>query len=532
MEFLDHKHKADWAIWEFRAEGTGYPDSEVHGRIHHYPWPDHHPPPFALIPNMMASMRNWLKDPHATKRVVVVHCKAGKGRSGTVACSYLVSEDAWTVEEALQRFTERRMRQGFGAGVSIPSQLRWVGYVHRWTKHGRLYVERQIEIMEVHVWGLRDGVKLAIEGYVDEGKTIKTFHVFKREERIVVDGTAQSRSVFADLAALNNEKNIPKTSTSSQLDGTSTRKVTYGSDVASTPSPKEMLEEERGAAAVIFRPSARVVLPTNDINIDFERRNKAAYGWTMVTAVAHVWFNAFFEGQGAENGGKAANDGVYEIEWDAMDGIKGSSRKGIRALDRVAVVWRAVDASGEGVTRVITEPPEGAPVPDMQPADWKGAHQENPTLGRDLGLRTETPVSAHVSKASSIKSAKSDKRTSNEDDDPHAGVRSHGPAGEEHIAPPEELSHSSATPPRPNLNEAHSASGTATSATPIERTQSPEMLDGVRNVGLGSVAGIVSGMKHVSTGDLPDGKPEEEMKTSHDHIPGHLEKTKNVGASS
>ncbi|KAI9877155.1 MAG: Telomerase protein component 1 [Pleopsidium flavum] len=532
VKFLDHKHKADWAIWEFRAEGTGYPDSEVHGRIHHYPWPDHHPPPFALIPNMMASMRNWLKDPHAPNRVVVVHCKAGKGRSGTVACSYLISEEAWTVEEALKRFTERRMRQGFGAGVSIPSQLRWVGYVHRWTKHGKLYVERQIEVMEVHVWGLRDGVKVAIEGFVDEGKTIKTFHVFTREERIVVDGTAQSKGVFADLAGLNNEKRIPKTATSSQLDDTFGGKVTYGSDVASSPSPKERSEDERGAAAVIFRPSTRVILPTNDINIDFERRNKAAYGWTMVTAVAHVWFNAFFEGQGAENRGKAAIDGVFEIEWDAMDGIKGSSRKGIRALDRVAVVWRAVDAVGEGVTQVIIEPPAGEPVPEMKPADWKGAQQQHSTLGRDLGLRTETPVSAHVSKASSIKSVKSDMQTSNEGNEQHAGVRSHGLAGEEHIAQPGELSYSSATAPQPNPHDGHSGSGTVSSNTTIERAQSPEALDGIRNVGLASVAGIVSGMKHVSTGALPDGKPESEMKTSHAHIPGHLQKTKDVGASS
>jgi protein-tyrosine phosphatase len=73
VKFLDSKHGKDWAIWEFRAEGTGYPDKEVYDRIWHYPWPDHHPPPFSLIPNIVASMRNWLdgnKD-----RVVVVHCK-------------------------------------------------------------------------------------------------------------------------------------------------------------------------------------------------------------------------------------------------------------------------------------------------------------------------------------------------------------------------------------------------------------------------------------------------------------------------
>lgn len=432
----------------------------------------------------------------------------------------MISEDGWTVEDALSRFTERRMRQGFGAGVSIPSQLRWVGYVHRWAKHGKLYVERQIEIMEVHVWGLRDGVKVTIEGFVDEGKIIKNFHVFKREERIVVEGTAKSKGIFAGLTGLDNENKTPRTSTSSQLDGACTGKEAADSDKSASPSPIEQLEEERGAAAVIFRPSSRVVLPTNDINVDFERRNKAAYGWTMVTAVAHVWFNAFFEGQGPENGGKVANGGVFEIEWDAMDGIKGSSRKGIRALDRVAVVWRAVDALGEGITTVMTEPPEGVPVPEMKPADWKGANPEKSTLGRELGLRTETPSSAPVSKASSTTSTKSDQRTSNEEDDTHAGVRSYGPAGEEYITHHGAPSHLS------NCNEAHPGLGSPSNASPVERTESPEKLDGVRNVGLASVAGIVSGMKDISTGDLPGGKPEDEMKTSHDHVPGHLSRTK------
>ena len=98
VKFLDSKHGENWAIWEFRAEGTGYPDEEVYNRIRHYPWPDHHPPPFSLIPLIMASMRNWLKgkDADGKERVAVVHCKAGKGRSGTVSASYLISEEGWT----------------------------------------------------------------------------------------------------------------------------------------------------------------------------------------------------------------------------------------------------------------------------------------------------------------------------------------------------------------------------------------------------------------------------------------------------
>ena len=131
VKFLDKTHGEEWCIWEFRAEGTGYPDEEVRGKVRHYPWPDHHPPPFAVVPLVMAGMRNWLlegtdeKDAHhqahlmgkahekldtkhSKNRVIIVHCKAGKGRSGTMASSYLISECGWTKEQALLRFTDRK----------------------------------------------------------------------------------------------------------------------------------------------------------------------------------------------------------------------------------------------------------------------------------------------------------------------------------------------------------------------------------------------------------------------------------------
>lgn len=38
----------------------------------------------------------------------------------------LIRPEGWTRSEALKRFTERRMRVGFGEGVSIPSELRYV----------------------------------------------------------------------------------------------------------------------------------------------------------------------------------------------------------------------------------------------------------------------------------------------------------------------------------------------------------------------------------------------------------------------
>lgn len=481
---------------------------------------------------IMASMRNWLhgededpagvsgaksKDGHSAnlvhakdadnKRVVVVHCKAGKGRSGTMACSYLISQCGWTPEDALAKFTEKRMRPQFGAGVSIPSQLRTIGYVDRWTKGGKKYIDREVEVTEVHVWGLRHGVKVSVEGFADEGKKIKVLHTFGKKERHIVQGDApggggvmeflgdalspmgDDDEIFEDadyseivdgsktknsgagtklstpsqnqsktgtrtslLPSNRNVKNLagnPKSKTINPADfatpSSKTSTPTSGQSTVTLPNPDTLRPTladttEPGGMAVIFKPSAPIRIPNSDINVSLERRNRtpAYMGLTMVTAVAHVWFNAFFEGNGPENNGKAEDSGVFDIEWEKMDGIKGSSRKGTKAADRICVVWRAVGsqtdaASAPGV--VITEPGEGSPVPQMRPADWKGVDEEGPDKTRRLGLRTAESSSEGVSRASSIRSEDvgssavgdgkpvSDERES--DDESLKGVKSH-----------------------------------------------------------------------------------------------------------
>ncbi|KAI1349618.1 phosphatases II [Xylaria sp. FL0043] len=516
VKFLDSQHGKNWAIWEFRAEGTGYPDELVYNRIRHYPWPDHHPPPFRLVPMIIASMRNWLSGNdldadvsdvagHNTtklankvldalkdkknERVVVVHCKAGKGRSGTMACSFLIAECGWTPEQAIARFTERRMRPNFGPGISIPSQRRWLTYVDRWTKGGKKYVDRELEIVEIHVWGLRDGVKLAVEGFADQGKKIKVFHTFTKRERQVVEGNAPGGSGMVDMmyemagygstppaeqqdiAAADNSSgkhsmasttsptsdNAPTSATSttpkqssvktapklisriSRAGSTRSRRSKSANTSSSSSPPPNDDEPEPGGMAVIFKAETPIRIPNSDVNISIERRHRApkSVGLTMVTAVAHVWFNTFFEGNGPEQGGTPDDTGVFEIEWDKLDGIKGSSQKGTRAADRIAVVWKTIAPEVGGRESVIGQPSIHDPVPQMQAADWKGDNYEDPEQQKHLGLRVQSPDSAGVSKASSIIDEALDGNESKgkESDDDFRGLNSDIPTEEEERHP-------------------------------------------------------------------------------------------------
>jgi protein-tyrosine phosphatase len=554
VKFLDSKHGDDWAIWEFRAEGTGYPDSEVYDRVYHYPFPDHHPPPFALIPNIMASMRNWLHEKEG--RVVVVHCKAGKGRSGTASCSYLISEEGWSVHKALQRFTERRMRPNMGKGVSIPSQLRWIGYVDRW-KHNKIYVERQVEVLEVHCWGLRDGVKIQVEGFVDDGKIIKRFHTFAREEREVVRGEVKTTTMTQAVQEVMYKNGLGRSGSKKSVkphelketegeaferatdsvpvedkDADATKvKVKDGALDGTAESKESKIDrrhEEMGTGDVVFRPARRVVLPTNDINIDVERRNKAAFDLTMVTAVAHVWFNAYFEGNGPEQNGVADESGVFEITWGAMDGIKGSSRKGTQAFEKIAVVWKALKAEEGQPGIVITEPKQGEPVKQSSPAPWKGAQTVTPSDDKDLGLRTASPTdsTANVSKASSEENFNTKPSPTpfvtvpgGDGGDNHLQhVKPHGPAGEEVI----EHQHSSSGSSEAAGAGGGTSSGPTTAADPMLPSNTGDEA-ALRVVDSESHrSGVVSGVQHVSTDDLPDGRPEHSLKTAKEHALGSI----------
>lgn len=324
-----------------------------------------------------------------------------------------------------------------------------------------------MEVKEVHVWGLREGVKIAVEGFVERGKRIKTFHVFDKHERddigegVTVEesnnGTGEAsndirkgrnhveekeqqgtKSKDTSPALLNVVTEVMKnqrrslsvrrsgSKRNSQNPSPSPSKRSAPADTSSstnspvnntftsnapTPTSSKPPKDPQTIETTntILRPTDRLVLPTSDINLALERRAHASYGWAMVTSIAHVWFNIFFEGSGPERvaEGKSPDaDGVFETSWENMDGIKGSSRKGARALEKVAVVWNVVDDDGE------TKPTTDTPLEDdaesftsapssptksskkTEPPAWTGdrvrsppSHGEPSSFARRLGPR-------------------------------------------------------------------------------------------------------------------------------------------------
>ncbi|KAL8248755.1 hypothetical protein R6Q59_005623 [Mikania micrantha] len=121
-DVLEMKHHGHYKVYNLCIE-EDYDPSHFNGLVERYPFDDNHVPHLPLIKAFCESVHSWLSsDP---KNIVVIHCMAGKGRTGLMVCSYLVYTGMLAVE-ALQVYADKRTTNNLG--VTIPSQRRYVDY--------------------------------------------------------------------------------------------------------------------------------------------------------------------------------------------------------------------------------------------------------------------------------------------------------------------------------------------------------------------------------------------------------------------
>ncbi|KAG2392574.1 hypothetical protein C9374_011299 [Naegleria lovaniensis] len=124
QSFFQSKHDDHYKIYNLCAE-KNYDPSVFSNRVARFPFEDHNAPHFSLVLDFCEDASRYLMEDK--RNTCAVHCKAGKGRTGTmVSALMLYLNAASSASEATELFG--RIRCNDSKGVTIPSQRRYVTY--------------------------------------------------------------------------------------------------------------------------------------------------------------------------------------------------------------------------------------------------------------------------------------------------------------------------------------------------------------------------------------------------------------------
>lgn len=153
LRFLDKNHGRDhWHLWNFKLESQEYNSHDFDGKVSYFRFPDHQAPTLEIMYHSCVDIHRFLS--LSTENVALLHCRAGKGRSGTICCAYLMylavkKQKPVLVLDVIEIFTKKRMKPFAGYGVSIQSQRRYLYYWDQFLRSSRAEQEEALGNHEV-----------------------------------------------------------------------------------------------------------------------------------------------------------------------------------------------------------------------------------------------------------------------------------------------------------------------------------------------------------------------------------------------
>jgi len=148
--YFDGHHKDHYKVYNLCSE-RGYDPMKFYGRAVKYPFDDHNAPPFVLMQPFCEDVHEYLQED--TRNIAVIHCKAGKGRTGVMICAYLLHCKMWhNTQDALDFYGHARTKNG--KGVTIPSQIRFVHYYGRVQREKLTYTPTTLIFKSIKLIGI------------------------------------------------------------------------------------------------------------------------------------------------------------------------------------------------------------------------------------------------------------------------------------------------------------------------------------------------------------------------------------------
>eukprot|EP00301_Raphidiophrys_heterophryoidea_P019505 c4430_g1_i1.p1 GENE.c4430_g1_i1~~c4430_g1_i1.p1 ORF type:complete len:450 (+),score=102.11 c4430_g1_i1:150-1499(+) len=133
-DFFEHRHPHNYMVYNLNMDlAFRYPPSQFDGRVRIMGILDHSPPGLIQLFEICHDIAAYLRQ--APQNVVAVHCKSGTGRSGVVACAWLLYAGLVnTADQAVELFS--MLRTPGRRGVEIPSQIRYIRYMEQSLTNG------------------------------------------------------------------------------------------------------------------------------------------------------------------------------------------------------------------------------------------------------------------------------------------------------------------------------------------------------------------------------------------------------------
>ncbi|XP_023561052.1 phosphatidylinositol 3,4,5-trisphosphate 3-phosphatase TPTE2-like isoform X2 [Octodon degus] len=131
---LDTKHPDHYQVYNLCSE-RAYDPKYFHYRVRRIKIDDHNVPTLKEMLLFSKEVEEWLAQDK--ENVVAIHCKGGKGRTGTMVCTCLIVCRLFlTAKESIYYFGERRTDKTSSTkfqGIETPSQNRYVDYFEKLT---------------------------------------------------------------------------------------------------------------------------------------------------------------------------------------------------------------------------------------------------------------------------------------------------------------------------------------------------------------------------------------------------------------